>query len=238
MFLVTSCSTKRPSGNTEAEILFKEANQLIEKGRFILANEKLNSIRSQFPYSFYATPAELLQADILFRQENYVEAAASYMVFKDFHPKYKDMAYVVQRIADSYFYQLPSTFDRDLSPGIEAMKYYDLLIKNYGVTQYAAEAKERITKVESMLESKEIYIADFYFRTEDFSASRTRYAEMIPILKNHNDKLKAMERVLISSLKLKDLTNCEKYFNQYIKTLNKDDKQSLTKHYEACSQQL
>jgi outer membrane protein assembly factor BamD len=75
--LVISCATKRPQGQTEAEVLFKEAKELIGKSRYIQATEKLNAIRSQYPYSFYATHAELLQADILFAQENYAESAAA-----------------------------------------------------------------------------------------------------------------------------------------------------------------
>lgn len=233
-----SCATKRPEGTTEAEVLFKEANTYMEKGRYILANEKLNALRSQFPYSYYATPAELLQADILFKQENYVESAAAYLVFKDFHPKHKEMAYVIQRIADSFYYQLPSTFDRDLTPGVEAMKHYDDLLRYYGETEYAKEAQSRINRVKTMLENKEIYIADFYFRTEDYEASRARYVDMIPNLNNEKEKEKAMMRVLQTSLTLKDLKSCEKYYNEFISKVNASIKRELTSIYEKCSQTL
>jgi len=238
LFFLQACATKRPTGATEAEVLFKEANKYIESGRYILATEKLNALRSQFPYSFYATPAELLQADILFKQENYVESAAAYLVFKDFHPKYKDMAYVIQRIADSFYYQLPSTFDRDLTPGVEAMKHYDDLLRYYGDTNYAKDAMERISRVKKMLENKEIYIADFYYRTEDFEASRTRYAEMIPSLTDNEEKKKAMVRVLESSLKLKDLPGCDKYYGEFISKVDEKSKKELTSIYEKCSQTL
>jgi outer membrane protein assembly factor BamD len=86
--VTASCASKRPQGTTEAEVLFKEAKDLISKSRYIQASEKLNSLRSQYPYSFYATHAELLQADILFAQENYAESAAAYILFRDFHPKH------------------------------------------------------------------------------------------------------------------------------------------------------
>lgn len=106
-------------GSTKAEILFKEAKDLISKSRYIQATEKLNSIRSQYPYSYYATHAELLQADILFSQENYAEAASAYILFRDFHPKYNELGYVIFRISESFYRQLPTTFDRDLSAGVK-----------------------------------------------------------------------------------------------------------------------
>ncbi len=238
VLLLVSCATKRPEGSTEAEILFKEANKYYDSGRYILANEKLNAIRAQFPYSFYATPAELLQADILFKQENYVEAAAAYLVFKDFHPKHKDMAYVIQRIADSFYFQLPPTFDRDLSPGIEAMKHYDDLLKYYGGTDYAKEAMPRIVEIKKMLENKEIYIADFYFRTEDYEAARARYAELVPVLTKEEEKHRAALRTLETSLRIKDRNGCEKYYGEFITLVNNKTKKEMTDIYENCSKNL
>jgi outer membrane protein assembly factor BamD len=193
--VVISCATKRPAGSTEAEILFKEATDLISKSRFIQATEKLNSIRSQYPYSYYATSAELLQADILFSQENYAEAASAYILFRDFHPKYTELGYVIFRISEAFYRQLPSTFDRDLSAGIEAIKYYNELIQNYPATEYVKEAQARINQIEEMVEKKEIYIADFYFKTKDFEAAKARYEEILKTLKNKNERLRILTQI-------------------------------------------
>ncbi len=193
--VIISCSTKRPAGSTEAEILFKEAKDLISKSRYIQATEKLNSIRSQYPYSYYATHAELLQADILFAQENYAEAASAYILFRDFHPKYNELGYVIFRISESFYRQLPATFDRDLSAGVEAIKYFNELIQNYPNTEYVKDAQTRINQIEDMIEKKEIYIADFYFRTKDFEAAKARYEDILKTLKNKEEKLRILTRI-------------------------------------------
>jgi outer membrane protein assembly factor BamD len=187
LFLFVSCSTKRPEGATEAEVLFKEAKDLIASSRYIQATEKLNQIRSQYPYSFYATHAELLQADVLFAQESYAEAASAYILFKDFHPKYNELGYVVFRISESFYRQLPDTFDRDLSSGIEAIKYFNELLQNYPNTEYVKDARDRITKIEDMIQKKEIYIADFYFRTKDYPAAKARYEDVLKSLKDDQE---------------------------------------------------
>jgi outer membrane protein assembly factor BamD len=193
--LVLSCASKRPEGSTEAEILFREAKELISKSRYIQATEKLNSIRSQYPYSFYATHAELLQADILFSQESYAEAASAYILFRDFHPKYNELGYVIFRISESFYRQLPSTFDRDLSAGVEGIKYFNELLLNYQNTEYVKDAKSRINQIEEMIEKKEIYIADFYFKTKDFFAAKSRYEEILKTLKNKDEKLRILTRI-------------------------------------------
>lgn len=192
---VVSCATKRPEGNTEAEVLFREAQDLISKKRYILATERLNTIRSQFPYSYYATHAELLQADVLFSQENYPESAAAYILFRDFHPKHENMGYVIFRIAESFYNQLPSTFDRDLSAGAEAIKYYQELLDSYSNSDYVKGAEERISKVTDMMLKKEVYIADFYFKTKDYSAALSRYEDVLPKITYDNEKKRIEKRI-------------------------------------------
>lgn len=200
--LVVSCATKRPEGQTEAEVLFKEAKELVAKSRYIQATEKLNAIRSQYPYSFYATGAELLQADILFSQENYAESAAAYILFRDFHPKYEQLGYVVFRISESFFRQLPATYDRDLSAGVEAIKYYNELLLTYSNTEYVKDAQARIVMIEDMMEKKEIYIADFYFKTKDFFAAKARYQDILTTLKNEQERPRIMARIEEADKKL------------------------------------
>jgi outer membrane protein assembly factor BamD len=200
--VLVSCATKRPEGSTEAEILYKEAKAMVEKSRFIQATEKLNTLRSQYPYSFYATHAELLQADILFAQENYAEAAAAYILFRDFHPKYEQLGYVVYRISESFYRQLPDTFDRDLSAGMEAIKYFNELLTTYSNTEYVKDAQNRINQIEDMMEKKEIYIADFYFKTKDFSAAKARYEDVLKTLKDETERPRIMARIEEASQKI------------------------------------
>jgi outer membrane protein assembly factor BamD len=202
VLLLSACSTKRPEGNTEAEILYKEARDLITKSRYIQATEKLNQIRSQYPYSYYATHSELLQADVLFLQENYAEAASAYILFRDFHPKYTEMGYVIFKISESFYQQLPATFDRDLSMGVEAIKYYNELLLNYSNTDYVKEARSRIARIEDMIDKKEIYIADFYFRTKDFSAAKTRYEEILKNIKDGSEKERILGQVEVANKNL------------------------------------
>lgn len=202
ILVCSACATKRPGGSTEAEILYKEAQDLVKKSRYIQATEKLNTIRSQYPYSFYATHAELLQADILFSQENYAESAAAYILFRDFHPKYENLGYVIFRISESFYRQLPETFDRDLSAGIEAIKYYNELTMTYSQTEYVKDAQKRIAQIEDMLEKKEIYIADFYFRTKDYFAAKSRYEDILKTLKDESVRPRIMANIEEAQKKL------------------------------------
>jgi outer membrane protein assembly factor BamD len=46
-----------------------------------------------------------------------------------------------------------------------------------------------------MLEKKEIYIADFYFRTKDFVAAKARYEDILKSLKNNNERIRILSQI-------------------------------------------
>lgn len=238
LLLLISCASESPDGRTEAEKLFKEAQELIEAERFILATEKLNEIKTQHPYSFYATPAELLQADVLYRQENYIEAAAAYLLFRDFHPRHEKIPYVVYKIAESYYKQIPETIDRDLEPAMEAIKYYEEVLQKYPESSYRPKAQKRIKLAKSMLREKDLYIADFYFKTGEYSAARYWYKD---ILDNHNDaktRKHAMTRTILATYKLKEWKNCLDYIEKFYQNLEKEDRKEINSVKEKCESKI
>ena len=237
LFVLSSCAIPRPEGTTEAEVMYKEAQEFVEDGHYIAATEKLNAIKSQFPYSYYATHAELLLADILFEQESFAESAAAYILFKDFHPKHAKLSYVIWKIAESYYYQLPPTFDRDLSSGIEAMKYYRELISLFPKAPEVADAQKRIKECQEMIEQKEKYIADFYYKTKDYEAARFRYLSIIKNFDSKDLQNYARIRVVESSIMMKNFKDCVRYSQEYLSLVADDNRQDLNQLYNQCKDQ-
>lgn len=238
LLLVVACSSDKPAGRTEAEVLFKEAEELMKAERYILATEKLNAIKTQHPYSFYATPSELMQADILFLQESYVESAAAYLLFRDFHPRHEKIPFVVFRIAESFYKQIPDTIDRDLESALEAIKYYDEVIQKYGDSSYKQEAEEKITKSKQMLIEKDEYIADFYFKTEKFAPARYWYLD---ILENHQeDKTRkhAMVRTIMATAELKEWQPCLDYIEKFYQLVDKRSQSEIKLIEQNCKKEL
>lgn len=236
--LISACSSDTPKGKTQAEILYKEAEELMKADRFILATEKLNEIKTQHPYSFYATPAELLQADILFLQENYIEAAAAYLLFRDFHPRHEKIPYVVFKIAESYYKQIPDTIDRDLEPAIESIKYYEEIMQKYQGSSYQKDAKRRINSSKRMLREKDQYIADFYFRTKEFGAARYWYLDMIDNHRNKQTLNHAMVRTILATSQLKEWEVCLDYVEKFYQLVDKEAQKEIKSIKDKCQKKL
>lgn len=237
VFLV-SCASDRPEGKTEAEVLFKEAKALVAEERYILATEKLNQLKNLYPYSYYATPSELLEAEILYLQENYVEAAAAFMLFRDFHPKHEKLPYVIYKIAESYYKQIPDTFDRDLEGAVEAIRYYQEMLVKFPADKYSKDAKKKIRDCKKMLRSKEQYIADFYFKTENFSAAQWRYLDILNSFKNTKLRKHSIIRLVESSYKLKEFDKCIGHADTFINELADKEKSELKTLRGRCQSKL
>jgi outer membrane protein assembly factor BamD len=238
LLLVIACSSDKPKGRTEAEILFKEAEELMQAERYILATEKLNIIKTQHPYSFYATPAELLQADVLFLQESFIEAAAAYLLFRDFHPKHEKISYVVFKIAESYYKQIPDTIDRDLEPAIEALKYYDEVMQKYAESSYRKDSEDRIKSANKMLRQKDEYVADFYFKTEEYAAARYWYLDILDNHKDQKSRNHAMLRTILATQNLKEWQPCLDYVEKFYQLVDKQAQSEINSVKSVCEKKI
>ncbi len=236
LVFAVACSSSRPEGKTEAEILYKEAQALVEDGKYLMATEKLNTLKAQHPYSYFAKYAELLLADVLFAQENYAEASAAYILFRDFHPKFERIEYVIWKIAESFQKQLPSTHDRDLSTGLEAIKYYREIADKYPSGEYAPQARNKVIECENMLRDKEKYIADFYFKTEVYDSARYRYLDIIKNQKDPELLSHSMARVVEASYLLKEYKACKNYYASYKGKVQGDSAETLEHYGTLCAE--
>jgi outer membrane protein assembly factor BamD len=238
LLFIIGCASDGPEGKTEAEILYKEAQELVDAERYILATEKLNLIKTQHPYSFYATPAELMQADILYAQENYIEAAAAYLLFRDFHPRHEKIAYVVFKIAESYFKQIPDTIDRDLEPAVESIKYFEEVNQKYPDSSHAKDAGSRIAEAKQMLREKDQYIADFYFKTKEWSAARYWYLDILENQQDSPTREHAILRTILATFRLKEWQPCVDYVEKYFSEVDKEAKEEINSTKELCKKHL
>ena len=136
----SACSGKKIDDSNPQE-LFKDAEEDVNDKRYTIALDKLKSLKNKFPYSNLATEAQLRIADVYYLEDSFIEAAASYETFRDMHPKHAKADFVLFRIGESYYNQLPGGEDRDLSPGSKAIEAYRELAAVYPTSQYVAPAK-------------------------------------------------------------------------------------------------
>ena len=201
MFLISACVSYDKFDTSTAEGSFGLAQQLEEDERFEEALLQYRDVKNRYPYSKFATQAELQVAEIHFKKEAFVEAQGAYQLFKELHPKNPRSDYVTFKIGESIYNQLPSTIDRDLSAAPAAIKEFNVLLRDYPNSEYTKKARKLRAKTIAKLANKELYIADFYYRTDEFLHALVRYQKYLKEFPTHKDRPHAYFRAALSAEK-------------------------------------
>jgi outer membrane protein assembly factor BamD len=180
MVSLSGCSGK---GITEEDpaALYREAEEDIKSDHYQIAMDKLRIIKNKHPYSKQAVDAQLRIADVYFMQDSFTEAAASYEAFRDLHPKHERVAYAMDRLALSHYNDIPSNRARDLTPAYKALEAYEDFVRRFPLTPEAAEARAKVTEIRKILADKELYVANFYLKREQYDAARGRFEKIIAL---------------------------------------------------------
>lgn len=236
-----SCSSLDSDGDDAKagpEGLYKEAKRLFDKKSYQVAQEKIKKLREKYPYSYYANPAELLNADILFQQSNYLESATAYHVYRELHPKDKNLDYVIYKIAESYHKLMPSTPDRDISITKRAIRSYEELLAKFPKTNYKKSAQEHLKEAKQMVVDQEKGIADFYFKTKNYEAARYRFLEIANKFKEEEISNYSKLKVVESSYLMEDYPLCLGYIKMFATGFNEESAKKADTYITKCSEKL
>lgn len=164
---------KSPTVNKTAEQLMQMGTQNLAKSNFSDAADDFKKLKEEYPYSKYATIAELKLGDAYFGEEKYVESAMSYTEFARLHPNNENAPYVLYQAGMSHFLMFSAT-DRDLAETDKAMKVFNTVVDNYPNSEYAAKAKKQLFECRKRLACHLYCIAKQYFISKHFSAAKKR----------------------------------------------------------------
>jgi outer membrane protein assembly factor BamD len=207
-----ACSTLDKKSETP-DGAFAIAEEFDKDERYEEAIRRYTEVKNKFPYSNFAAKAELAIADVYFKQESFPEAQVSYQAFRELHPKNPQIDYVVFRIGMSYFNQLPTTLDRDLTVANEVINTFNELMKKYPDSKYINEAADKKLETVKMLAGKEEYIANFYFKREMFESALPRYEGLMNKYAGVGFDEKALYGAIASSNKLGNSVKTKKYLD-------------------------
>ncbi|MDE7469393.1 MAG: outer membrane protein assembly factor BamD [Desulfovibrionaceae bacterium] len=160
------------------EVLYEQGTQAMQQKKYKLAVKAFKAIRDHYPFSQYAEEAILNLSDSYFLSNQFLQAADSYKEFEMLYPRHKVIPYVMYQIGFCY-QSLFISVDREIDSLVEAKGYYQKLIDIYPNSNYGTKAKEQILTITRKLAERDIYLANFYWRTERYGAAYVRYTEVI-----------------------------------------------------------
>ncbi len=151
------------------------AKQNYDKGMAELKDESyaeakkyFQFVKQKFPFSKYATMAELALADTQFAQGNYTESIESYKSFARLHPTHEKVedGYIAFRISESYYRDMPEdlwimppSYEKDQSAVQDAQRELESFHKKFPNSPYGKKIQDMRQEVLKRLVDHEVYVA-------------------------------------------------------------------------------
>ena len=159
----------------EAYNLGKDA---LEGGDVLYAAKKFNEAETLFPQSEYAPKSALMAAYSYYVQDYYKDSIAELKRFLRVYPSHKNISYVHYLIGICYFEQIVDE-KKDLQSIQSAKTNFEFLVKEYPNTEYALDAEFKLSLIDDILASKEMYIGRYYFDRKKWIPAINRFRTVI-----------------------------------------------------------
>ena len=185
-FFLISCSkdinqkSEIKEKNLDLQVLeaYQGGIKALEEGDVLFAAKKFNEAEILFPQSDWAPKSALMAAYSYYTQDYYNDAVAELMRFIKVYPNYKNIDYAYYMLGLCFYEQIVDE-KKDLKSIIDSKKYFKILIKNYPNTDYALDADFKLSLIDDILASKEMYIGRYYFEKKKWIAAINRFRTVV-----------------------------------------------------------
>ncbi len=156
----------------------REGMDFFRRGRFEMAEEIFQKVKDRYPFSPYATLAQLRLADCKFYSGDYEASIPLYEEFERLHPTNDAVPYAIFMEGTAY-YRLMDTPDRDQTYTRKMIETYRRLLQRYPRNPYRLEAKRRMEEGRELLARHEMVVARWYRRVGMYEQARYRLRYLI-----------------------------------------------------------
>lgn len=199
---LAACASK-PEGELTGTVgeLYNEAMDNMKKGRYPQAVHGFEELDRQYPYSQWATKAQLNVAYAQFLDKNYDETVVAAQRFLRLHPGHKDAPYALYLVGLAHYGKM-SDVNRDQSATAEALAAFEELVARFPESQYARDAKLKITLCKDHLAGKEMAVGHYYQSQKQYLAAINRFKAVVSTYQTSSHTPEALYRLTESYLAL------------------------------------
>tara|TARA_B100000242_G_scaffold286045_1_gene251208 strand:+ start:43 stop:891 length:849 start_codon:yes stop_codon:yes gene_type:complete len=158
--------------------VYEIGKDALESGDVLYAAKKFNEAETLFPQSELAPRSALMAAYSYYTQDYYNDSIAELKRFIKVYPYYKDISYVHYLMGICYFEQIVDE-KKDLQSIKNAKVKFNFVLKEFPNTEYALDAEFKISLIDDILASKEMYIGRYYFEKKKWIPAINRFRTII-----------------------------------------------------------
>ena len=183
------------------DALYNEAASALDKEEYIRATRLFQQVEQQYPYSKWATKAQLMAAYAAYQNDSYDEAIFAIKRFIELHPGNDDIDYAYYLKALAYYEQI-SDVVRDQQMTVEALKSFDALITRFPNSQYTRDSKLKRDLTLDHLAGKEMGIGRYYLKRNQINPAINRFLPGIKEYQTTTHVPEALHRLVEAYLTL------------------------------------
>ena len=150
----------------------------LEGGDVLYAAKKFNEVETLFPQSELAPKSALMAAYSYYTQDYYADSIAELERFVKVYPYHKDISYAHYLMGICFFEQIVDE-KKDLQSIKNAKMKFDFILREYPNTEYALDSEFKISLINDILASKEMYIGRYYFEKKKWISAINRFRTII-----------------------------------------------------------
>ena len=160
------------------DVIYKEANEYLEKGSSEKAAVLYERLDQLYPYSEEGKKAMLLAAVAYKKAGKQPEAVAAARRYLAVHPGTIEAAQAQDIIAASYFDRM-STPNRDQGETKKAILEMEALVRKYPNSEYTEENKRRIKLAKDTLAASEMSVGRYWQKKGNYLAAVNRFKTVV-----------------------------------------------------------
>ena len=212
LLLTTACShrNKEEDDKRPVEVLYNEALTTLKKEKFRKAIEGFENVERNYPYSKWATNAQLMTAYAQYQDEQYDDAIIALERFIKLHPGHADAAYAYYLKVLCYYERI-STINRDQSFTEQSEKALKELIARFPESDYARDAAIKLDLVMDHLAGKEVEVGRFYLKNGQYISAINRFQKVLANYQTTSHVPEALHRLVESYTALGIPSEAQRY---------------------------
>jgi outer membrane protein assembly factor BamD len=186
--------SKEDPSTVAVEDLYNRGVDALATKRYAAAVKQFDSVEQYYPYSSWATNAELMQGYAQYLENKYTDAVGTLDRFIQLHPAHRDISYAYYLRALCFYEQI-ADIQRDQKGTQEALGALQEVVNRFPDSAYGRDARLKIDLARDHLAGKEMEIGRWYERQHLYSAAIGRFQKVVDDYQTTNHVPEALHRL-------------------------------------------
>ncbi len=195
---VAACGSSDDEDRVEGrsvQVLYNEAVDQLEAGRYATASKMFDNVEREHPYSVWATKAQLMAGYAYYKASQYDEAVIALDRFIQLHPGNRDVAYAYYLKALSHYERI-SDVVRDQGTTEAALAGLREVVRRFPNSRYARDARLKMDLTLDHLAGKEMEVGRYYLKRGYHLASINRFRNVVDKYQTTSHVPEALHRLV------------------------------------------